>query len=142
MSLMGWPFDAFAGVVDWSLEQGFELGTDSHAGWNWFYQQVRNRGPWDYKQLHTNRQPTEESKFASFGNFHYGIVAAAAHIPENIGLRGGGFAQRHAGTRNPAHGNWWDLSTSSSYGDDPQDQAKIKEGYAYYHSGLWRVWKD
>jgi len=142
MSAAGWPFDVLEGAVDWALERGLGLGTDSYAGWNWFYQQVRNGGPWDYKQLHINRKPKEESKYAPFGNFHYGIVAAAAHIPENIGLRGGGFAQRHAGTRNPKHGHYLDFSQNSSYGDDPADQAKIKEGYAYYRSGLWRVWKD
>lgn len=46
----------------------------------WFYQMVRNHGPWDYKQ--------GRAEYANFGNFHYGAVGAAAGIPEGILLQG------------------------------------------------------
>ncbi len=52
----------------------------------WFYQMVRNHGPWDYKQ--------GRAEYANFGNFHYGAVGAAAGIPEGILLRGAGTALR------------------------------------------------
>lgn len=33
----------------------------------WFYQMVRNHGPWDFKQ--------GRAQYANFGNFHFGAVA-------------------------------------------------------------------
>ncbi|MEP9089402.1 hypothetical protein [Enterobacter cloacae] len=36
----------------------------------WFYQMVRNHGPWDFKQ--------GRAQYANFGNFHFGAVGAAA----------------------------------------------------------------
>ncbi|WP_310793426.1 polymorphic toxin type 44 domain-containing protein [Enterobacter sp. R1(2018)] len=51
----------------------------------WFYYQVRNHGPWDYKNQRGR-------KYAAFGNFNYGAVGAAAGIPDQILLRGAGAA--------------------------------------------------
>lgn len=49
----------------------------------WFYQKVRNDGPWDYKQ--------QDRKLADFGNFNYGSAGFAAGIPEKNTLYGGWF---------------------------------------------------
>ncbi|WP_350223403.1 polymorphic toxin type 44 domain-containing protein [Leclercia adecarboxylata] len=87
----------------------------------WFYQQVRARGPWDYKNR-CGRQ------YANFGNFHYGAVGQAAGIKEEILLRAAGWAQNRAGTSEPEFGNWY---RSAPYGDDPDDQAWIKMGIDY-----------
>ncbi|MFY1666189.1 hypothetical protein [Pseudomonas sp. Pseu.R1] len=38
--------------------------------WRWFYEQVRNGGPWDFKQ--------QGAEYQDFGNFHYGAVGTAA----------------------------------------------------------------
>ncbi len=86
--------------------------------WNWFYIQVRNRGPWDYKQW--GRQ------FENAGNFHYGFVAFCAGIPLDVALRGGGYAQRKGGNSDRSFGTWWG---GPPYGDDPKDQKNITEGY-------------
>ena len=51
----------------------------------WFYQMVRNHGPWDFKQ--------GRAQYANFGNFHFGAVGAAAGIPDGVLLRGAGAAQ-------------------------------------------------
>ncbi|WP_434653103.1 polymorphic toxin type 44 domain-containing protein [Raoultella planticola] len=57
----------------------------------WFYYQVGNHGPRDYKNQR-GRQ------YANVGNFNYGAVGAAAGIPDQILLRGAGAAQILAGT--------------------------------------------
>lgn len=59
----------------------------------WFYQMVRNHGPWDFKQ--------GRAQYANFGNFHFGAVGAAAGIPDGVLLQGAGAAQILAGTSNP-----------------------------------------
>lgn len=86
----------------------------------WFFQKVRNRGPWDYKQ--------QKPALANFGNFNYGATGFAAGIPENILLRGGGFAQGQAKTSMPGWSNWW---RDAPYGDDPRDQFWIQQGIDY-----------
>lgn len=63
----------------------------------WFYQQVRGHGQWDYKQ--------RDRQFESFGNFHYGAVGHAAGIPDEVLLRGAGWAQSRAGTTDAAFGS-------------------------------------
>ncbi|MEE9689154.1 hypothetical protein V4833_15630 [Enterobacter sp. HK169] len=47
----------------------------------WFYQKVRNKGPWDYKQGHP--------ELANFGNFNYGSAGYAAGIPSENVIDGG-----------------------------------------------------
>lgn len=86
----------------------------------WFYQQVRNGGPWDYKKF--------DPYFAAFDNFNFGAAGTAAGIPEKILLMGAGWAQGRAGTSKPEWGKWHE---KPPYGDDPTDQRNIKEGIAY-----------
>lgn len=93
--------------------------TDYH----WFYQQVRNGGPWDFKQQSTS--------FENFGNFHYGAVGHAGGIPEEILLRAAGCAQMVAGTSPPEYGYCWWLPP---YGDDDNDQYWIQQGIEYAKS--------
>jgi hypothetical protein len=83
----------------------------------WFYQQVRNKGPWDYKQ--------RDRKYAEFGNFNYGATGYAAGIPEEVLLRLAGCAQQRAGTSDLAWDRCWG---KPPYGDDPGDQRWIQEG--------------
>jgi hypothetical protein len=87
----------------------------------WFYYQVRNHGPWDYKNQ-CGKQ------YAAFGNFNYGAVGAAAGIPDQILLRGAGAAQKLAGTSRP---EFADYPGHDSYGDDPEDQTWIRAGIDY-----------
>lgn len=86
----------------------------------WFYQKVRNRGPWDYKQF--------DPYWDKFGNFNYGAAGTAAGIPSEILLMGAGFAQERAGTSNPEWGRWY---SEPPFGDDPTDQGYIRDGIAY-----------
>lgn len=90
--------------------------------YHWFYEQVRNRGPWDFKQ---------RGDFEEFGNFHYGAVGYAGGIPESILLRGAGCAQMRAGTSLPEWSSCW---SEPPYGDDPRDQYWIERGIEYAKS--------
>ena len=83
----------------------------------WFYQKVRNGGPWDYKKF--------DPYFAAFGNFNFGAAGTAAGIPANILLMGAGWAQGRAGTSKPEWGKWYE---KPPYGDDPTDKRNIREG--------------
>lgn len=76
----------------------------------WFYQKVRKKGPWDYKQF--------DPYWAAFGNFNFGATGYAAGIPAEILLMGAGWAQSRARTSRPEWGTWY---KDAPYGDDPQD---------------------
>ena len=87
----------------------------------WFLNKVRPGGDWDYKQ--------GCSKWENFGNFNYGVVSAAYGIPLDTALWSGGVVQKGVGTSRDDWGSPW---TGPPYGDDPQDQYWIKQGYLYY----------
>lgn len=118
--------------MDQNISEAQKHFSINPGDWFWFYGQVKNGAPWDYKQ--------QGAQYQDFGNFNFGMTAAAMGIPEDIGLRGAGYAQGQAGTSNSSWGNPWDWS--GPYGDDPADQAQIQAGYQYYNSGLWRIWSD
>jgi RHS repeat-associated protein len=93
-------------------------------GLKWFYDQVRNGGPWDFKQ--------QGKQYEVAGNYHYGFMAACMGIPLADALRAAGYAQWRAGTTLPGWGNPWG---GPPYGDDPKDQRNIEEGYR--NAQLW-----
>ena len=102
---------------------------------SWFYNQVKNKGPWDYKQL--------GKQYEAFGNFNYGATGAAFGFSERTLLREAGRAQIRAKTSKPK----WNKPGSRlnpfggkpPYGDDPRDQELIKQGVKYFESlGLRR----
>jgi hypothetical protein len=106
---------------------------DTHSfsdSMSWFYNQVRNGGPWDYKQ--------QSSSYEGLGNFNYGAVGAAVGLSENLLKRAAGWAQGRAGTSNSKWGNWWG---SPPYGDDPADQNAITNGIEWskniFHFQIW-----
>ena len=86
----------------------------------WFYQKVRNKGPWDYKQF--------DPYWAEFGNFNFGAAGYAAGILSGKLQVGAGWAQKRAGTSRPEWGIWY---KDAPYGDDPTDQYWIREGIKY-----------
>jgi len=90
----------------------------------WFYNQVRNKGPWDYKQ--------QDRQYQDFGNFNYGVTGAALGVPDGILRRAAGWAQEQAGTGAPQYGHWWG---GAPYGDDPADQDMINKGILFYKNG-------
>jgi len=92
----------------------------SPADLHWFYNQVRNGGPWDFKQL--------GAQFEDFGNFHYGAVGTALGLSRQLLLRAAGWAQTQAGTTLSTFGNWLE---NAPYGDAPTDQIFIKNGIEF-----------
>lgn len=99
----------------------------------WFYNQVHNRAPWDYKQ-----SDIDKTKYAPFGNFNYGATGAMLRIPQDVLLRMAGVAQKRAGNSSPAFGSnpgpvvsLLGVGGVAPYGDDPVDQMFIKQGFQY-----------
>jgi hypothetical protein len=97
----------------------------------WFYAQVHNNGPWDYKQL--------DKTYADFGNFTYGATGNAAGFSEATLLRAAGWAQARAGTSSPEWGTPVSLfeallgiGGAAPFSDDPKDQFWISQGFKYY----------
>lgn len=91
----------------------------------WFRSQVRNKGPWDYKQYHRGYQ--------DFGNYNYGYSGAAMGLATDFLLGQAGRAQQAAGTSKSQWGNpgllgVGGLGGTGSYGDDPHDQEMVKQG--------------
>ena len=100
---------------------GMSKGMATPTTYYWFYNKVRNGGPWDYKQ--------KNRLWADFGNFNYGATGYVSGIPPAILLKGAGFAQSRAGTSNVEEwGHWW---KTPPYEDDPEDQKWIKQGIDY-----------
>ena len=100
----------------------------------WFRDQVRNKGPWDYKQ--------QGDEYQNFGNFNYGATGAALGLSRDLLLREAGRAQQAAGTSRPEWGNpgvriplpipFYNYGGVPPYGDDPvNDVPWINRGYDY-----------
>ena len=105
--------------VDTNIKIAAERKRKGQGGYGWFYRQVRNSGPMDYKQT---------GPYEAFGNFNYGAVGHALGIPDHILLKAAGLAQARAGTSLP---EWGNPNGGPPYGDDPQDQAWIRAGINY-----------
>jgi RHS repeat-associated protein len=85
----------------------------------WFYNQVRNKGPWDYKQ--------QGNQYENFGNFNFGASGSSFGLWSSALRRGAGWAGESSGNSQPGH--WW---SNFPYGDDPKDQQQIDLGIRYY----------
>jgi len=89
----------------------------------WFYNQVNDFGPWDYKRIYG-------AQYTNFGNFNYGATGSAFGFPDQILYMAAGWAQgRTPGNSRPQWGQWY---SGSPYGDDPNDQYWIQQGIQYY----------
>lgn len=100
---------------------------------SWFYEKVRNRGDWDYKQ--------RGAQFQNFGNFNYGASGTAFGFSEDTLLRMAGWAQVQAGTSQPEWGEapnklqaYLGVGGRVPFGDDPNDRYWIQQGIAYYRN--------
>jgi hypothetical protein len=95
----------------------------------WFYSQVHNGGPWDYKK--------KARKYADFGNFNYGATGAALGISDATLLRMAGWAQTRSGNTGSGISpglldSLLGMGGQSPFGDDAADQVFIKRGIEYY----------
>ncbi|MFL6603178.1 MAG: polymorphic toxin type 44 domain-containing protein [Steroidobacteraceae bacterium] len=98
----------------------------------WFRDQVRQHGRWDYKRL-----DTKNPQFDYDGNFNYGATGAALGLPLEGLLRAAGMEKlrnrRGAGPENGTPSGDW------PYGNEPDKQRAIEDGYVYYlqHKAYW-----
>jgi RHS repeat-associated protein len=120
----------------------------------WFYNQVNDNGPWDYKRGDESKQ--------DFGNAHFGAMCLGVGFSETNCLREAGRNQygkklsgqvdtsQSAGYPGGDHkftrftgrvadyvGLGGYLYGQEPFGDDPRDAAGIKKGFDYYHD-----WKE
>ena len=96
-----------------------------------FYELVRNKGPYDLKNL-----PDWQKEHFIYngeiinkdvpGNISYGYLGKAMEIPDEILIKAAGYAQQQAGTSSP---EWVRLE---GFGDDPRDTTRIKQGISIY----------
>lgn len=99
-----------------------------------FRDQVRNKGPWDYKQI--------DPLYQDFGNFNYGGAGYAFGFSENLLLREAGRANLAANPKRAKMGlgdpgsRWNPFGGTPPYGDDPLDQEQIKKGVEYCKCAL------
>ena len=134
-------------VTNMQSAQLFADGHDVLKQYLWFYNQVKNNSPannpngtnpnsWDYKQ--------GGAQYEGFGNFNYGATGTAMGIPEEVLLRMAGAAQGGAKT---SLKNFGTPFGGPPYGDDPVDQAAIRDGIDFARrkgfdrpNNLWRKW--
>jgi RHS repeat-associated protein len=118
----------------------------SHGGLHvatWFYLQVRNDGPWDYKQIDkASRPPNTPSAFEDFGNFNFGATAKAVGFSDEVTLRMAGWAHQMARSTVPRQlallVELIRIFTGTAtaplpYGDTAEDQAAIQRGIEYFN---------
>ena len=86
----------------------------------WFYDQVPNKGPWDYKQ--------KGRKYEDFGNFNYGATGSAFGFSDSVVHRGAGWANQKA---DPTRKGLGSPLGKFPYGDAPNDQEQIGRGIKY-----------
>jgi RHS repeat-associated protein len=96
-----------------------------------FRDAVKNKGPWDYKQL--------GGKYEHFGNFNYGATGRSVGFPGEMLLQEAGRYQSVTRTSSPAWGSpgvrFFPSTGTGSFGDDPVDQFWIQQGIRYYDEG-------
>ena len=105
----------------------------------YFYLKVKNKGEWDYKQRDVeNIKAGKESRYADFGNWHYGVIGNALGIPKEILLSSASGAQISAHSKsNFLWGTAWNYLSAIKTGDfgyydDPKDKAQILSGFESY----------
>lgn len=93
-----------------------------------FYNKVKNKGDWDYKQL--------GREYEEFGNFNYGATGRSVGFQPLMLLQEAGIAQTKAGTSRPEWGRpglrLYGETGTGSFGDDPVDQYWIQQGIRYH----------
>lgn len=121
---------------------GVDLDANIAEAWKrrgdatWFRAQVKNKGPWDYKQQ-------GKDKYQDFGNFHYGATGAAMGFSEATLLRMAGWAQTQSGNQGSGTSpgqllSFLGVGGEAPYRDDPVDQYWVSRGYQYYHQNKRR----
>ena len=78
--------------------------------WLWLIWMVWPNHAWDDK--------VQGGQYEDFGNFSYGAVCRAAHIPAQLAYRAAGVFTEYVSTHSAENGHWWGRAP---YGDAPND---------------------
>lgn len=120
----------------------FPTGTNGILNMRDFYNQVKNNGPMDYKQIRnidigSEHPRAESSAFENFGNFNYGAVAAAQGYSKWFAQAAAGGAQvlSGKGLRNVKASDVYDALFDTYHRDDESDQAFISLGFDFQQAG-------
>ena len=128
VEVLSCAIDTPVGPPGVSLDANIAVAKAHFGNAIWFRNQVRGRGPWDYKQL--GRQ------YENFGNYHFGATGAAVGFPLRTMLREAGRAQIAAGTSREEWGHPGNrlnpFGGIAPFGDDPADQHFIARGFGYF----------
>ena len=125
--------------------EGFGTWSVWLAHVDWFYEQVKPGGPWDYKNSPLV-DPKDRQFFETYGNFHFGAVGTAAGFSETALLKAAGYIQEKQGdTKGEGSSGGMksvvmsllgiDAGGEYPYGDQKFDSEYIKKGIQYYKSG-------
>lgn len=102
----------------------------------WFFNQVKDRGPWDYKYRDPAINEGRRSRYEPLGNFNYGAAGAAAGFSEGQLLRLAGYYQTDrtfAEGENPGMlRSILGVGGTAPYGDEAADKEQIRNGINYY----------
>ncbi len=119
----------------------------------WFRDKVKTGGDWDYKSPRSGDN-VNNIQYEDYGNWHYGYIGTATGISSNFLEQQAGVEQQKQGTSKT---NWGNPSSpyglnpfggSGTYGDDPRDNAMIKDGVQdrkvaqaeeYKDGGVWSL---
>ncbi|MDB5099212.1 MAG: hypothetical protein JWM80_3633 [Cyanobacteria bacterium RYN_339] len=122
-------------------------GKAHRMGWNplkdlqnllWFAKQSHRGARWDFKNLPANSGKPVGTRVTpgttdatakpgqDFGNFAYGVIGEAMHLPRWLMLKAAGLVALHDGESK--------LAYAKSNFDIPRDQTVIREGFDYYQA--------
>jgi RHS repeat-associated protein len=94
---------------------------------SWFKGMVNSGGPWDYKRAWAGRDFQAPTWVQNYGNWHFGVMAAAAGINASVAHAGAGFNQ----IQKNVGGGGTKLEYWNHGFDTPEDFALIDQGYDF-----------
>ena len=126
----------------WNVNDNIREAGRRFPNSNWFYDQVKNDAPWDYKRK--GQYFNGRSEYEEFGNFNYGATCKAWGFTSYMCRNEAGLAQDPNDDLDPGKGeagrrisylfDGWLFGGWGDYGDDDSDQVCINQGISYFEA--------